>query len=186
MAVWEAIISIILVLWELFKEWLYIFVSPVNNLEMLWIIIPIWINWFFAEMFQEKEHTSFGNAITNGAVMAWVGIDWIRYLLRMISTEVIVFDVITRLKFIVAFAVAIFGIFIVIQGMKQKQYIRIIGRVRETTYFTVMISPIIYGVVSLTWVTIGTIILFSPLFYLIIELLNHYIPTPEAYRDEMN
>jgi len=32
--------------WGFLKEWLFIFASPAENFNILWIIIPIWLSWF--------------------------------------------------------------------------------------------------------------------------------------------
>ena len=38
-----------------FVDWLRIFAAPFENPDMLWIIVPIWASWLFAEFFQEKK-----------------------------------------------------------------------------------------------------------------------------------
>lgn len=180
MAFVDIILSIVLFLWDLFKQWIELFISPFYNLEMLWIIIPIWINWFFADLYQEKKGTSLGNAITNGAVMTWVGIDWIRHLINLIDIGRIPgFHYVTIIKFLLAITVGCIGIFIVKEGIQKKEYIHFIGRVRETTYITAMISPIIYGAIELSWSLIFAIILFAPLFYYSIELIMRFLPQQE-------
>src|SRR3989338_10149689 len=70
---------------EAFVDWLSLFAAPFSRPDMLWVIIPIWGVWVFSEFFQEKKGTSFGNAITNGAVMLFVGVDWIRHIARDIN-----------------------------------------------------------------------------------------------------
>ncbi|MBW2963533.1 hypothetical protein KY306_02035, partial [Candidatus Woesearchaeota archaeon] len=47
---------------NLFLGWLLVFISPFKNLNMLWIIVPIYVNWIFTDFFQERRRTSFGNA----------------------------------------------------------------------------------------------------------------------------
>ena len=183
MAFADIIIGMLLFVWGLFKEWIGIFISPLKNLEMLWIIVPIWVNWFFTEFFQEKKGTSLGNAVTNGGIMVWVGIDWIRYMLRMISNNTLKLGWITSLKFLLALVVAVIGIFIVVEGIKTKRFVHFVGRVRETTYIMVMVSPIIYGVVALSWKVLVSIIAFAPLFYYAIELIDRYLPSPKTYRE---
>lgn len=180
----SVIVAGLLFFWELFKTWLIIFIAPIKNPEMLWIIIPIWLNWFFAEFFQEKKGTSLGNAITNGSVLAWVGIDWIRYTLRIMSEGDVKFALwITVMKIFLAVLVLGYGLFIIIEGIRMKSYIKVLGRVRETTYATVMFSAIVYSVADPTWRVFLAIILFSPLFYFLIELIDKYAPTPKSYEE---
>ena len=168
-------------IWEIIKTWMGIFIAPLKNLEMLWIIIPIWVNWFFTEFFQEKKGTSLGNAVTNGGIMIWVGVDWMRFMIR---EELLKFSTVPILKFLLALVVAGIGVFIVIEGVKTKQFVHFVGRVRETTYVMVMISPIIYGVTPLSWMVFAAIIVFAPLFYYVIELIDKYTPTPKTYEEK--
>ena len=125
-------------------DWLQLFIAPLKNLDMLWIIVPIWGVWLFSEFYQEKKGTSFGNAISNGATMLFVGVDWTRHVISDLTSGDLTFG----LKFIMLAAVAasvlIYGLTIIILGIKANRLVRIIGRVRETTYFMVMLSPIIY------------------------------------------
>jgi len=181
MAFLDIITTALLFIWELFKIWLGIFVSPLKNLEMLWIIIPIWLNWVFAEFFQEKKGTSLGNAISNGGVLIWVGIDWIRYVVRLLTAGTLKFGALTFVKFLLAFVVLGIGSLIVIEGIKTKRFVHFVGRVRETTYILVMVSPIMYGVISLSWKVAVSIIVFAPVFYYFIELMDRYLPSPKAY-----
>ena len=74
-SLWSGFISLMLMLWELFTYWLFVFISPYKNFDVLWIIIPVWVAWIFADYFQEKSSTSFGNAISNGIVPVFVALD---------------------------------------------------------------------------------------------------------------
>src|SRR3989344_2339350 len=80
MAFWSIIAMVSLFVWDLIKAGFHLFFISFMNKDTIWIIIPIWLSWFFAEFFQEKKGTSFGNAISNGVVPLWVGIDWMRQL----------------------------------------------------------------------------------------------------------
>ena len=162
-------------------EWLKLFITPVENLEMLWIIIPIWGIWIFSEFFQEKKGTSFGNAISNGATALFVGIDWTRYVIRQLSSNIISMDVVTILKFAISGFLILFGITIILLGVKANPVVRIIGRVRETTYIMLMFSPIIYGVVKLNLHIVAIILIFLPVFYITVEVLDRTLPTPKIF-----
>ena len=153
---------------NLFLGWLGIFASPFTNPEMLWIIIPIYINWIFTDFFQERRKTHIGNAITNGAVVLWVSIDWARRTLSQgMSTDL---DFI--LKSIIIITVSIYGLIIVIQGVRGLDVVTKLGRVRETSYIMLMFSPIIYNIIELNITNIIAIILFFPAFYYLFELIN--------------
>jgi len=179
-------LSILSFLWIHFINWLYIFVSPVENLEVLWIIVPIWISWFFAEFFQEKKGTSFGNAITNGAVPFWVGIDWIRQVTNLLIAGELEFSTMVVVKYFICLCVLLYGAMIIYYGIKAKSFVHFIGRIRQITYILVMFTPIIYGVFDLNWDFVVSIIIFYPVFYYIIEYIDRKFPDPIAFaRDEM-
>ncbi len=180
-AFWHAILSILMFLGARLLDWLFVFVSPIKNLHILWIIVPIWINWFFTEFFQEKKGTSLGNAITNGAVMLWVGIDWVRYLINELTDGSISFGWnIVSLFFLCIIVIAI-GLFIILEGLKVQQFIKVVGRVRETTYLLLMFSPVIYGIIPLTFNHIIAVVIYFPLFYFLIEWIVRITPNPKTY-----
>lgn len=174
-------------IWQLFLDWLFIFISPLRNLDVLWIIIPVWFAWFFAEFFQEKKGTSFGNAISNGVIPVWVAIDWTRLLVNMIRDGKINFSWILVIKFAICLVVFIYGIIIITQGIKSKDFIHYAGKIRVATYILVMFTPLIYDVVELTAEYVVSIIIFFPVFYYFIELIDRLTPNPVSLeRDEMS
>src|SRR3989338_4000383 len=138
MPFFTAILTALTFIWHFFRDWLLIFAAPVQNSELLWIIIPIWISWFFGEFFQEKKGTSFGNAITNGAVPLIIGVDWARYLTRSIVEQDIPISFLIILKYALCFLVAGYGLAIIILGIQGRKSIQFIGRVRTMTYVLVV------------------------------------------------
>ena len=66
---------------EALSTGLSLFISPFIHFEMLWVALPVLLNFLFTEYFQEKKGTSWGNAMTNGFVAFWVGMDWTRNLI---------------------------------------------------------------------------------------------------------
>ena len=149
---------------------------------MFWILIPIWINWFFAEFFQEKHGTSFGNAVSNGAITILASIDWTRYLYRLIIDGIITgFTFGVFLKFFVAVAVFIYGIYIIIQGSRSRKIVYFIGKIKWVTYVLVMFTPMVYNVISLNLYTLLAIVVFFPLYYWIIEVFDRITPEPGYY-----
>jgi hypothetical protein len=181
-----AFLDIILVglvyLWDLFKDWAYIFISPIENPVILWIIIPIWANWFFAEFFQEKKGTSFGNAISNGVIPMFVAIDWTRYLTGQIIDGKLSYSFSLVLKYALCALALAYGLIIVYYGIKGRKFVLVSGRIRETTYLLVMFSPVIYGILDLAWKHILVMILFFPLYYYIIEWIDRLTPDPNIYK----
>jgi hypothetical protein len=176
--------SFLPVIGSAFVDWLKLFAAPLKNFDMLWIIIPIWASWLFAEFFQEKKGTSFGNAISNGVVMMFVGVDWVRYIIRQINAGLVSLDAASFIKLAIAAFIIIFGLSIIFLGVKAKTVVRAIGRVREVSYLMLMFTPIVYGVVDFSLRIFITIMAFLPVFYLLIEILDRLTPTPRTYEVE--
>lgn len=182
--VWE---SILIYLWESLQLWLStIFVAPFKNLNMLWILVPVYLTWFFAEFFQEKHGTSMGNAITNAVVVFWGGFDWTRGTVTKLTEGVLYFGWNVVGRFLLALFLVIYGIIIMILGFKGNKLIKYIGRIREVTYVVVIFTPIFYEVASLTFQHIFAAVLFAPIFYFAIELLDKYMPNPKAVVEDLN
>lgn len=165
-------------------HWLSIFAAPVEEPEMFWIIVPIWINWFFTEFFVEKHGTSFGNAISNGVIPILASLDWTRYLYRLIEDGVIQFTFGVFLKFALAVAVFAYGVFVIISGIKIKHIVFYVGRIRWITYVLLMFTPIIYNVVEFNYYTLFSILVFFPLYWWVIEIFDRLTPEPRVYQEE--
>jgi hypothetical protein len=87
-------------------------------------------------------------------------------------------------KFIIAGVAFIYGLVIILQGIKAKRFIHYFGRIREVTYILVMATPIIYGIIEINWSVVAAIIMFFPIFYIIIELICRYTPNPRAIEED--
>ncbi|MFT4305158.1 MAG: hypothetical protein ACMXX8_03620 [Candidatus Woesearchaeota archaeon] len=187
MSFWNIVLSVITFIGIAILDWLKIFVYPFTHPQLLWIIIPIWLAWFFAEFFQEKRGTTFGNAISNGIVPVYVSIDWIRYLTNNIIQNDLTFTWNVFFKYFICAVAIIYGLTIIILGIRGKDFIKkYVGRIREVTYFLLMFTPIIYGVVDLNLRYIILIIIFFPIFYYLIELIDIYTPDPLAVTKDLN
>ena len=150
---------------------------------MWWIIVPIWINWFFTEFFQEKRGTSFGNAISNGAIAIFASIDWTRYMYRLYTEGIIKsFTFGVFLKIIVSFGVFAYGAYVIILSIKTHNLVYLIGRIRWVTYLLVMFTPIVYNVIRMDFYTLLAIIIFFPIYYWFIEIFDRITPEPKTYR----
>ncbi|MBW3020694.1 hypothetical protein KY334_05335 [Candidatus Woesearchaeota archaeon] len=171
--IWILIVFLFTNLWY----WLGIFfLFPFRDLNMLWILVPIWINFIFTDYFQEKDKTSMGNAITNGAVLLWVGIDWIRLIVNLIADKTLGFSGSLILKIFLCIFIIGYGLFIIIEGIKGKEFVHFIGRVRETSYVLLVFTPIVYGVVDLTFKYFLTVLVFAPVFYYFFEMIDRITP----------
>ncbi len=168
----------------LFKSWLYLFYVSFNNMNTIWIIIPIWLSWFFAEFFQEKKGTSFGNAISNGIIPLWVGVDWIRQLTGQITAHSSRITLMIFSKYMISVLIIVYGFLIVFFGIKGRWFIRYIGRIRAVTYILAVLTPVMYGLVKLNLEYFIAIFLFFPLFYFIIEEIDRLTPEPKIYEKD--
>lgn len=183
-SIFSIILSLFVSVWNLFLHWLSIFTAPAKQPEMFWIIIPIWINWFFTEFFQEKYGTNFGNAVSNGAVAILAPIDWTRYMVSLLENGRIQFTFGVFLKFFVTFIVFAYGIFVIIAGIKINKIVFYVGRIRWITYIMVMFTPIVYNVIKMDLYTLASVIVFFPLFYWVIEIFDRITPEPRLYRED--
>lgn len=184
MAFWISILDLFMTsfnfIWDLFLMWVGLFKSPFINLNLLWIIVPIWFAWFFAEFFQEKRKTSFGNAISNGVVPIWVAVDWTRFLVTKLTIENFNFEMDIIFKLGLCVFIFLYGIMVIFMGIDGDKSTKYFGRIRVISYFLLMFTPIIYGVAELSGEIIISIGLFFPIFYYIIEIMDYYIPDPKA------
>ena len=179
-------VNVALYLWDLFSDWIKtIFVIPIQNVDMLWLLVPVWMAWFFAEFFQEKKGTSMGNAITNSVVILWGSIDCVRQTLKLISEGVLANTLDIGMRFGLVLLIFIYGGLIITLGWKGNPIIKYIGRVREVTYVFVMFVPIFYNAIPFSFGHILGAILFFPLFYYAIEMLDRYIPNPKAIVEDL-
>lgn len=177
--VWYIIFG--LYLWDLFKLWLHtIFTTPFQTADMLWILVPVWLAWFFAEFFQEKTKTSLGNAISNAVVVLWGSIDCARQTVHLIVTGTIANWGNIFARFSLITVILLYGIMIIILGLKGNPIIRYIGRIREVTYVFAMFVPIFYGAIPFSIKHIIAAVVFFPLFYYAVEFIDRYTPNPKA------
>ncbi|MFP4118096.1 MAG: hypothetical protein ACLFTR_04180 [Candidatus Woesearchaeota archaeon] len=165
---------------ESFTSWLWLFGAPIRDINILWILIPIWVSWFFTEFFQEKRGTGFGNAITNGGVSLWVAIDWARHLTNDLASDNITIDYTLYTKFALCGFVLIYGLVVIIKGLKRNKFASIGGRIRVITYILVMFTPIVYDTSSINLMNIVSIFIYFPLFYFILEIVDRIIPDSKA------
>lgn len=169
---------------SLFEYWLSIlFVLPFRDYEILWILVPVWMNLFFTDFYQEKKGTDYGSAITNGVAMLWVGVDWIRFLIRALSGRGIPFSKvfssnILLLKFALSAFVLIIGVIIIVEGVKGIRFVRAVGRVRNTSYLLLVLSPVIYGLAQFSWKYVLAVAIFFPVYYFVIEAIDRIVPDP--------
>jgi Na+/H+ antiporter NhaD/arsenite permease-like protein len=147
--------------------------APIKQPDMLWILIPIYLNWVFIDYFLERKGTGFGHAMTNGIVTLWAGTDWMRQTIK--GSE---FGAGTITKIGISISFIIYGLVIMVESAKAKPIAKYIGRVREVSYFAIVATPIFYGVISVDLTTIAAILLFFPIVYGLMEVIDRLLPAP--------
>ncbi|MEK6938103.1 MAG: hypothetical protein AABX04_03590, partial [Nanoarchaeota archaeon] len=70
-------------------------------------------------------------------------------------------------------------------GIRGNKAIKYLGRIREVTYIFIMFVPIFYNEIPFSVNHIIAAILFFPLFYFVIELLDRYTPNPKAIMEDL-
>ena len=147
-----------------------------KNFSMAYVLIPIYLGWFIADYYQERRGTSFGNAISNGFMGLWVGLDWLRTASSIYSQSGDL--LLTALKGIFAVGMLVYAGLVMRAAAQGKKIAHFVGRIREISYFAIVFTPIVYGVVDLDLLTIVSAILFFPIIYGIAELIDYYILPP--------
>jgi len=176
-----------LYLGKLFETWIEtLFILPFRNWEMLWLLVPVWVAWFFAEFYQEKIGTSIGNAITNAVVVVWGSIDCSRQTVALIVNKTITSSFEIFLRFGLVAIIFIYGIIIVVLGIKARKLVKFIGRVRVVTYVFAMVVPIFYNAIPFSLEHLFAALLFFPMFYFLIEAIDRIIPNPKAIIEDMS
>lgn len=179
-------VAIGIYLWDLFKLWLHtLFVVPFQTQDMLWLLVPVWLAWFFAEFFQEKIGTSLGNAMSNAIIILWGSIDCSRQTIHLIGEHAIAGFWSIFMRFFIIAVIFAYGLLIVMLGWRGNKVIKAIGRIREVTYVFVIFVPVFYNASKLTFNHLLAAILFFPIFYFVIELMDRYIPDPKAVVEDM-
>ncbi len=117
-----------------------------------------------------------GNATTNGAVILWVGIDWIRFIIRNYDG----FSLLLILKILLCLITIGYSCLIIYEGVKGRTLVKYIGRIRVVSYFILVLSPVIYNLIKPDWKYFLAILIFFPVYYYLIELVDHITPDPKT------
>lgn len=158
-----------------------LFYAPLLNVELLWVVIPVYIQWFLTSTYQERKETRFGNALVNGFICTWVGLDWSKELYQEIVSGT---STIELFRLVLSIILIIYGVFIIIEAFRGKRIVKYIGRIREISYFIIVLTPVFYGVVPLDSFTVVAIIAIFPISYAISGLITRYVPYPGESSEE--
>ncbi len=163
-------------------RWLQFIVAPLKNFDLLWLAVPVLLNWILNEYFQERKGTSYGNAIANGFVMFWVGLDFSRTIVNNFAKKG--FASLSALHVVMTLVILIYGSLVMYEAVKGRRIAHLIGRIREVTYFSIISIGVIYNAVVFDINTLIAVIVFFPVFYFAVETALKILPPPEAELEE--
>ncbi|MDP7282594.1 MAG: hypothetical protein QF475_03090 [Candidatus Undinarchaeales archaeon] len=168
----------------IFFRGLFMFVSFIVKPSMIIVLVPIYINWITSDFFQERKGTSFVNALTNGVAGSWICVEWIRMSVKVNSADPNFLLLIG--KIMLSLLVLLYAALVIKDAWKGEGVVRFIGRAREMGYISIMMTPIIYNAVPLSFSTLVAVILMFPVFYGVIDFLEFaVIPTPKFMKKKL-
>lgn len=167
--------------WLLADRWLQFTFMWVKKPDLLWLIIPVWLNWLITEYFQERKGTSYGNAVTNGFVMFWVGLDSTRTIVENYAQKAVSVSLASVVMVIMMFG---YGTLVMHQAIQGKKIAHLLGRIREVTYLSTIAIGIINDAVTVDVHSIIALVVFFPVFYIGMEIFLRMLPPPLEERIE--
>jgi hypothetical protein len=137
-------------------------VAPFLSLDRVWLgIIPLYVSMVLGEIYINK--VSYGNAVGNGFLMLWAGLNWAVQLANS-SAFSYMFSTSTKIiAWTVTGACLSIAIYTIVLGLrkKDKDLAAILGHTRFSSYFLIMLYPMQAGLVRWSWLYLVTIMAFS-------------------------
>ncbi|BBL45485.1 hypothetical protein MJ1_0320 [Nanobdella aerobiophila] len=174
--------DITIILLNIVDSWLNILILTITNLQIIWITYPTYITWISMEYFVEKEGIHYSHALANSIIFSWVSIDWLRELYETSN----IYDL---PKLFIALGFLSLSIFILISAAKRKKIAKLLGKTGVFAYFQIFLTPFMYNLSSFNINNIISIIAFFPIIYLIVYLIDKYLPSfidEEIEQDDNN
>ena len=154
---------------SLFQAFLTIFLSTLTNIEIIWITYPVYITWFAMEFLVERKEFGYSNSLANSIIFSWVSIDWLRHL--YLDNELNDYN-----KLIITLFFLFLSLFILIASIKRKKIAKILGKTGFFSYFQIMFTPLIYGIIEFNYIDFLSIIIFFPLIYITVYVIDKLLP----------
>jgi hypothetical protein len=154
---------------SLFQAFSTIFVSTLTNVEIIWVTYPVYIVWFSMELFIERIRFTYGHSLANSIIFSWVSVDWLRHI--YLHHE---FDNYNKLILTIFFLSL--SIFTLIASIKRKKIAKVLGRTGSFAYFQIMFTPFIYGIIEFTYINFLAVIIFYPLMYFAVYVIDRLVP----------
>jgi len=154
---------------SLFQAFSTIFISTLTNVEIIWVTYPVYIVWFSMELFVERIRFTYGHSLANSIISSWISVDWLRHI--YLHHELDNYN-----KLILTIFFLSLSIFILITSLKRKKIAKILGRTTSLAYFEIMFTPFIYGIIELNLINFLAVIIFYPLIYFAMYVINRLVP----------
>jgi len=154
---------------SLFQAFSTIFISTLTNIEIIWITYPIYITWFAMEFLVERKEIKYSHSLANSIIFSWVSIDWLRDL--YLNNELNDYN-----KLIITLFFLFLSLFILIASIKRKKIAKLLGKTGFFSYFQIMFTPFIYGIIEFNYINFLSVIIFFPLIYITVYVIDKLLP----------
>jgi hypothetical protein len=154
---------------SLFQAFLTIFISTITNIEIIWITYPVYITWFAMEFLVERKEIRYSHSLANSIIFSWVSIDWLRHL--YLDNELNNYN-----KLVITLFFLFLSLFILIASIKRKKIAKLLGKTGFFSYFQIMFTPFIYGIIEFNYIDFLSVIIFFPLIYIAVYAIDKVIP----------
>ncbi|MCG2868237.1 MAG: hypothetical protein L7G90_02535 [Candidatus Nanopusillus sp.] len=166
---------------SIFQAFSTIFISTLTNVEIIWVTYPVYITWFAMEFLVERKELRYSHSLANSIIFSWVSIDWLRHL--YLDNELNDYN-----KLIITLFFLFLSLFILIASIKRKKIAKILGKTGFFSYFQIMFTPLIYGIIEFNYIDFLSIIIFFPLIYITVyvidKLLPEFLEEEEKFKEE--
>ena len=154
---------------SIFQAFSTIFISTLTNVEIIWVTYPVYITWFAMEFLVERKELRYSHSLANSIIFSWVSIDWLRHL--YLDHELNDYN-----KLIITLFFLFLSLFILIASIKRKKIAKILGKTGFFSYFQIMFTPLIYGIIEFNYIDFLSVIIFFPLIYITVYVIDKLLP----------
>ncbi len=154
-------------------KFVHLLVTPFDNLGTAWPILPVYTTLILGELYKKK--VSFSHAVCNGFVMLWVGLSWMRHLLKASKLSYIFSS--KALAWVVAGSAIGIGVFAIVLGLrkKDKAMCEVLGHTRFSCYFLITFYAMQAGLVPWNWPNMAAILIFAIPCWFLIYLMGRLV-----------
>ncbi len=144
-------------------KFVQLLVEPFRHFGQVWLgLVPLYVALLLDEIVERR--VSFGQAIANGFVMLWAGVNWTMHL-----ANVGMFSYLgsSKQRMVVAWTVTAcalaIGVFTILLGIrrKDKTLAYVLGHARFSGYFLIMLYPMQTGMIAWNWPSLIAVLLFA-------------------------